>query len=296
MASLPPHLFFKILVIVFIILAVWVLHPMIWQLFINSDKIKSQSKNIIITAHRGANKLAPENTISAIKKALDLGVEMVEIDVHLTKDRQLVVIHDETLDRTTNGSGKVADFTLEELQQLDAGSWFSQEHRGKQLPTLAEVLKLINGKATCLIEIKLSDGKPYSGIEERIIEEIVSNNAIEWCIVQSFESYYLENFNKQYPEIHLGKLLVGSWQFPLPFYIDHRFHWGSYSPLKYIDWVNFHFKRSTPSFINHLHSKGVKVGVYTPNAKGDIIKQFNMGVDCIITNETELALSLTGKD
>lgn len=98
-------------------------------------------------AHRGASGYAPENTLAAFKKALEFDIDVIELDVHLTKDNHLVVIHDKTVNRTTDGKGKVADKTLAELQKLDAGN-------GEKIPTLQEVLDLVNRKALVSIEIK----------------------------------------------------------------------------------------------------------------------------------------------
>ncbi len=282
--------------LILLAIIIWAIHPIIWQYFIPSSQLKSNTKNIQIAAHRGASNLAPENTLAAIQKALEIGVEIIEIDVHLTKDHQLVVLHDELLDRTTNGTGKVSDFTLKELKQLDAGSWFSKEFKDEKIPTLAEVLNLINGKSTCLIEIKWTGKNLYVGIEQKIISEIEAINATSWTIVQSFEASYLEHIHAIQPNIYLAQLLLGSWQFPIPFHFDRQFHWGAYNPPKYIKMVNFYKKRATPMFINHLKNKGVKVGVFTPNLPNEITKQINMGVDAVITNNPELALKLIDKN
>ena len=101
---------------------------------------------MLIIAHRGARALEPENTLRAIRKAMDLNVDMIEIDIHQLDD-QLIVIHDKTLDRTTNGTGKIQDYTFAQLRELDAG-------KGEQIPTLAEVLDLTRGKVALNIEIK----------------------------------------------------------------------------------------------------------------------------------------------
>jgi glycerophosphoryl diester phosphodiesterase len=98
-----------------------------------------------VIAHRGFSGVAPENTLVAIRRGIEIGADMAEIDVTLSKDGYVVVIHDETLDRTTNGTGPVSDATLEELQRLDAGSWFAPEFAGEKIPTLGEVLDLVRG-------------------------------------------------------------------------------------------------------------------------------------------------------
>ena len=107
-----------------------------------------------IIAHRGFQKNYPENTLIAFQAAMDAGVQMIELDVSLSRDRKPIVIHDATLARTTNGHGPVHDYTLEELKQLDAGSWYHPDFAGQRLPELAEVLELVDGRVITNIEIK----------------------------------------------------------------------------------------------------------------------------------------------
>ena len=290
----PSHFMLYSILIILVIVSI-LIYPIIYQRHFVSTQINNNPNQVSVIAHRGANKKAPENTLSAISKAIALGVDMVEIDIHLTKDNQLIVLHDETLERTTNGTGNVSDYTLAELKRLDAGSWFSKEFIGEELPTLNEALELIDGRTTCLIEIKWGNKKPYIGIEKKVVESILINNALEWVIVQSFEDSYLKGIHESNPKIKLGKLLLGSWQLPIPFHYDYRFHWGSYSPPPYLEWVNFYYKRSTKSVIKQLQKKGVKVAVFTPNSKSDLTKQINMGVDGIITNDPKTARSLLKK-
>ena len=105
-------------------------------------------------AHRGASAYAPENTFSTFDKALALGINHIELDVHFNSDRHVVVIHDDTVNRTTNGSGRVASQTLAQLRALDAGSWFGPQYSEERIPSLDEVLERYKGKAHFHIEIK----------------------------------------------------------------------------------------------------------------------------------------------
>jgi len=118
---------------------------------------------MIIMGHRGAAALEPENTLLSIERAIHIGVNAVEIDVRLSKDKELVVIHDATVDRTTDGIGPVCDFTVDELKQLDAG-------KGQRIPTLQEVVEVINNKVTLVIELK-EEGTAKSVFE--LIKKIV---------------------------------------------------------------------------------------------------------------------------
>ncbi|MCB9206397.1 MAG: glycerophosphodiester phosphodiesterase [Ignavibacteriales bacterium] len=150
-------------------------------LFLNN----CQSNNVQIIAHRGGAKLAPENTLAAFKNAIDIGVDMIEIDVILSKDNKVIVIHDDSIDRTTNGSGKVKEMTLSKIKSFDAGSWFDEKYKDEKIPTLDEVIKLLNGQVKLLIEIK-GGNEEYAGLEEKVVEVINNYEAHNWVIVQSF--------------------------------------------------------------------------------------------------------------
>jgi glycerophosphoryl diester phosphodiesterase len=117
--------------------------------------MNKNNHHIRIIAHRGGANLAPENTLAAFRQAIDLGVDMIEIDVHLSKDGHIMVIHDFTLDRTTTGKGKIADMTLKQIRKYDAGVKFNEKFRGEKVPTLDETMELLNGKTGLLIEIKM---------------------------------------------------------------------------------------------------------------------------------------------
>lgn len=139
-----------------------------------------------VFAHRGSSGTHPENTLAAFRAAAALPIDGVEIDVHLTKDGEVVVIHDEKINRTTNGKGYVKDMTLEELQQYDAGSWFSEEWGGERVPTLDEVLDIYEGTSHRLnIEIK-SDIFPYDGLVEKVLTIANNRGMADRLLLSSF--------------------------------------------------------------------------------------------------------------
>ncbi|MEW5822068.1 MAG: glycerophosphodiester phosphodiesterase family protein, partial [Cyanobacteriota bacterium] len=140
-----------------------------------------KANNPLIIAHRGFSAQAPENTIAAFDAAIKSGVPFIELDVTLTKDGELIIIHDDTLDRTTNGKGLVSEFTLEELKKLDAGEWFCREFKGEQLPTLSEVLDRYGNKIAINIEIK-SQNDPDTPIVDKVVE-MVKNKKLESAVV-----------------------------------------------------------------------------------------------------------------
>lgn len=144
----------------------------------------------IIIAHRGASAYYPENTLSSFEAAITMDADMIELDVTLTNDGVPVVIHDETLDRTTNGKGKVSDYSLEELKRLDAGFWFHPKFKDEAIPTLEEVLNHTSGKVALNIEIKpeaVSDHE-LGGIEEKCLHLVKKYNMQRHVIFSSF--YY----------------------------------------------------------------------------------------------------------
>lgn len=126
----------------------------------------TQSKdNIFVAAHRGWSELYPENTIPAFKAALDIGVDQLETDVRVTKDGQLVLIHDKTVDRTTNKAGLVCDYTLSELLKMDAGGWKGEQFRGTKIPTFIEFMELVKDHPTITLDVELKE-YPENGHEQ----------------------------------------------------------------------------------------------------------------------------------
>ncbi len=161
-----------------------------------------------IFAHRGVSAHYPENTIAAFKAASKLPVTGIELDVHLTADGELVVIHDETIDRTSNGSGYVKDYTLQELRTFDFGLWFSTEFEGEGLPTLGEILELFIGTNHRInIEIK-TDVFPYDGIEALVIKEVAAYQMTERVIISSFNHESIQIVSQIAPYIEKAALFA----------------------------------------------------------------------------------------
>lgn len=143
-----------------------------------------------VVAHRGAGSLAPENTLAAIRKGIELGVDFVEVDVRTTKDGELVLMHDDTVDRTTNGSGAVSDLAAEQIAALDAGAKFSPEYAGERVPTFAQALDLCRGKVGIYIDPK--DVTVWRVIE-MLRERGMVGQAVLYCeVMQALESKGLE--------------------------------------------------------------------------------------------------------
>ena len=157
-------------------------------------------------AHRGVSTHFPENTRAAFLAASKLPITGVEFDVHLTIDGELVVIHDETIDRTSNGTGYVKDYTLHQLRAFEYGSWFSEVFAGETILTLGEVLDLFKGTQHVMnIELK-TDVFLYEGIELRVIKEIAAHHMTERVVISSFNHESIQKVSKLAPYIETAAL------------------------------------------------------------------------------------------
>ncbi len=247
----------------------------------------------LVIAHRGSSGNAPENTLVSFRKAIEMGADFIELDIHLSKDGELIVMHDETVNRTTNGKGKIRELTLAEIKGLDAGSWFNEEFKGVVVPTLGEVLELTKLVSTSktkegfprlckiLIEVKGTSQK-YPGIEKKLLDLLINNNSLSQCIIQSFDPGILGQLNKLDSSLNLHLLVIGG-LFPkkIPSYIK------AINP-------NFHF--ATEKKINKLHLQNRKIFVWTVNEEKKMKKMIEAGVDGVISNYPERLIKLIKKE
>nr|WP_307775551.1 glycerophosphodiester phosphodiesterase [uncultured Cetobacterium sp.] len=230
-----------------------------------------------ILGHRGASGSAPENTLAAFKMAFEMGVDGLEFDVQQTKDGELVVFHDWTLERTSNGKGNLKDFTLAELKKLDAGSWFSEKFKGEKIPTLKEVMDIIPEDKFINIELKEENSVENRGTEKTLVNFLKDYKHID-IVVSSFSHNLLKNIKELDSTIKIGVLLESN-LIDVNRYLDSmEFEIFSYHPGK--------------SFLNKEQVKKVKssgkmVNVWTVNFIEDGEKVRDMGVDSIITNYPE---------
>jgi glycerophosphoryl diester phosphodiesterase len=165
----------------------------------------------LIIAHRGDSAHRPENTLAAFRSALDLGADLLELDVQLTRDGHVVVIHDGSVDRTTDGRGRVGDFTLAEIRKLSAGypERFGDRFAAEKVPTLAEALALARGRAKVMIEIKkesISDADDEHGIEAKVVDAVREARMEASVLAISFDRRALRRFQKLAPELRRGHL------------------------------------------------------------------------------------------
>ncbi len=213
--------------------------------------------------HRGIAGFAPENTLASFAKAIDYGVDMIELDVHLSKDLELVVIHDDMLDRTTNGSGYVRDFTLAELQKLD--DW-----QGEHIPTLQEVLDMVDKRVAVNIELREETASKTAEVIQEYLKKWWANDHF---LVSSFNHHMLLAFKELLPDIRIGLLLSA---IPLD-YAACASEIGAYS-------INLDREYINQTFIDDAHHRNLQVYVWTVDHPVEIEKLTAMWVDGIITN------------
>lgn len=247
-----------------------------------------ENKNIIITGHRGAAGLAPENTLAAIQLAIELGVDRIEIDVQQTKDNKIIVLHDRTLRRTTTGHGFVKNLTYDEILQFSAGYKFNKFYINEKVPTLEQVIDLIDGKVELLIETKYSY-MYYPNIERHIINIIKNKNAKDWCKIISFNDRALFRINKLDNNIKLGKLFVGK-HAHLPLSFDKGLNIRPLKKYNFVDEVIVKHDYATKAIIEKVHDFGKELHVWTVNNEDTIQKLIERGVDGIISDYPNLLM------
>lgn len=238
-------------------------------------------KKPIIIAHRGASKKAPENTMASFKMALDMGVGGIELDVHLSSDGHLVVIHDEKVDRTSNGTGWVKDKSLEDLRSLDFGSWFSPDFSGETIPLLEEVLELTR-TWDGLVNIELKNGPVfYPGIEKKLANLLNEFGMTDRTIVSSFNHYSLVEMKKISPDVRTGVL-----------YISGLYRPWNYAKIVGADALHPQFYNIVPEIVNGCKENGIAINPYTVDDPKYIKRFADLGVDGIITNVPDVALNI----
>ena len=270
-----------IFLIIIFLLAVYFLLALSPVLYSGKDTL-AKDASIVLTGHRGAAGLAPENTLAAIQKGLDNNVDRIEIDVQQTKDNLVISLHDVTIDRTTDGTGLVKDLTYKEILKYSAGIKFSKKYKDEKIPTLDDVLTLVNGQAVLVIEIK--DGNDYyPGIEQRVVDAINKFNAKPWVIVHSFNDSALEKVREIDKTIELHKLLVADFPF-IPLIFDGKFRVTNLEHYNYVTEISTIYVFTTQRLVDKIHEMNKKINVWTVNDSIKINRLINMGVDGIITD------------
>ncbi|MEO8287608.1 MAG: glycerophosphodiester phosphodiesterase family protein [Chloroflexota bacterium] len=236
----------------------------------------------ILIAHRGGSLEAPENTMAAFQHAIDLGMRYVELDVQMSSDGELMVIHDETLDRTTNGSGAVGDYTYDELRKLSAGAHFGPEYAEERIPTLREVLDLCVDAGVGVV-IELKSPALYIGMEEKVaalLAEMWLRGAENlWCI--SFDHPAIRKMRTLDATIPLGYLYE---------YFEEKFVQPDDNIQAYCPY--FRTAVAHPEQIAKAHELGKLVFVYTANEEADMLAVVAAGIDGMVSDRPSLLKEL----
>ena len=232
----------------------------------------------LIIAHRGVSARYPENTLAAFRAAGKAGAHMIELDVNLSRDRQLVVIHDDTVDRTTDGSGAVRGLAMEQIRRLDAGSWFDPRFNGERVPTLGQVLDAVKGQLMVNIEIKpeaFEDPGPPDAVERQVLALVQEVAMTANVLVSSFEWQVLERLRRLDPDIALGLLS----DVPAD---DNLLHW--FQRLQAFSWHPDYRVLTRPQ-VKALHDRGARIFPYAVDGSIDVSGMLSMGVDGLILDD-----------
>jgi len=241
-----------------------------------------------ILAHRGASAVAPENTIAAFRRAHELGADGIELDVQLTRDKIPVVIHDDTVERTTNGRGRVCDLTIGEIARLDAGAWKSAVFNGEPIPTLAQVfeslmdwLKPVGRALPCLINVELKTERFFTdGLEQQVLNVIARYNLQDRILLSSFSPWALHRaraINRDLPRGYLYDMtmplvLRKAW---LRFWADPQ---AMHPEASMLD----------AAYMNWAKRKNLQVNTWTVDDPAQAQRLAALGVHAIITNQPDV--------
>jgi len=230
-------------------------------------------------AHRGACLGAPENTLAAFLLASELGADGIELDVQLSRDGEIVVIHDLCLEATTDGAGPVRERTLAELKKLDAGSRFDPIHAGQRIPTLQEVIDAVGHRLLLNIELKTTSWRD-DGLAGAVVQAIEDNHLLDRTIVSSFNPLALRRVKKLQPGMAIGLLYAPDLLLPL------RHPWTRH--LMRLDAVHPHHSQVNDKYVQWARERNYGVHTWTVDDPGRMRQLREQGVDIIITNRPDL--------
>lgn len=237
-------------------------------------------KGPLVVAHRGSSGTAPENTLAAFRLAIEAGVQMIELDVRMTQDYHFVVIHDRTVDRTTNGTGHVWSMKLQDVKFLDAGSWFSPRFHTERIPSLREVMDMLPPSVGLNIEVK-TDGDPRRehALEESLVLVLRERRMEGNVLISSFDHQHLRRLHRLDPELLLGAL----------YYPVRDFAKKPSTIARQLGASAFICSRTQlrKRFVNDAHQHNVFVGVYGINTTRHLAEVCRFGVDAVVTDFPE---------
>lgn len=238
------------------------------------------SRIVLVDAHRGASASFPENTLAAFEAGVASGADSVEFDVQVSADGVAVVIHDDTVDRTTNGTGTVGELSVEELQALDAGSWKAASFAGEKIPTLVEAFSLLSGFVRINMELKSADPR----VAELAIEAIERHRLHRHLVASSFHIGHLLTVKQRLPEVRTNflpeeDLPTGFWE----------------GDGRLVDSVGLERKHATAGRVAELREQGRPTWVWTVDDPREAVRLADVGVESITTNDPILILEALGE-
>jgi len=226
-----------------------------------------------VIGHRGACALAPENTLASFTLALQQDADAIEFDVKLTADDQVVVMHDASVDRTTNGKGKVNGLALAEIKELDAGAKFSSDFTGENVPMLSQVFEQLGGKI--LMNVELTNySSPFDRLVPEVVKLVKEYQVQDHILFSSFLAGNLRQARRLLPEVPCGLLAYPGWMG----YLARNYGWRKYQALH--PFLN----EVTPTLVEKVHLEGRRVHVWTVNEKSDFKRLLEAGVDGIFSD------------
>ena len=243
-----------------------------------------------VISHRGANKVAPQNTIPAFKKSIEIGVDGFETDIHLSADGVPVICHNYTIDETSDGQGKINDLTLEQLRSYDFGSYFHEKFKGTNLPTLEEFLSLCENADIEIMNIEIKP--PLDGNMEivgKTISAAKAHGLFDKLLISSFDPNVLIECKRVDPECKTGYLYAPN---KAHFYKKMLFGYVKFAKEIKVDYMHPHHFAVTKKYVKDLHKNGIKVNVWTVNKPETAKKLLEYGVDGIITDVPQMVNAL----
>ncbi len=240
----------------------------------------------LIYAHRGSSIYAPENTLAAFNIALEQGADGIELDAKLSADGEIVVIHDQTVDRTTTGQGRVNHLTLEQLRSLDAGSWMGPAFAGERIHTLEEVFELVGGKMVILIELT-NYLSPFDGLPQKAVELVRKFKLQDSVIFISFLPSNLTAVRSEWSTAPVGILSLRG----LPGMLPRSNFSCRFSP----EYSLPHYRDVTADFVAKRTREGRRVNAWVVNTCDAMQNMIHLGVEGIITDDPLLGLQVRGQ-
>jgi glycerophosphoryl diester phosphodiesterase len=242
-------------------------------------RVEIMRHRVAVTAHRGSSGYAPENTLSALRRAIDDGADFAEIDVQLTLDGTVVVIHDADLKRVTGVRKKISEISYEEIKTLDAGSWFSSEFRGEPIPTLKEMLALAKGKIRLNVELK------FHGRDDQLVEkvlQIIQDQHVEsQCLISSMNYKGVMRVKTLNPDLITGFIVVRR--------VGDLSRFGT-------DFLSLNKGIASRRVIASAKRWGKGIHVWTVNDPKEMAHFINLSVDSIITDIPKILIEVMGQD